>query len=171
MGQRQLSFAVRPDSIIGRQLHLNLSKALSLFVQTQAFVDLEAKYFRTSERCDTGKAGEGELERVSLKQMSGLFIMVGCLAGASVFTLPCKAALAAWWGVNRTLNSTPNLPGASKPAVASAGEASLFAAAHRPNTPIQVSCLELNLAEDPNATDGDMIRALLRQVRTQQQTQ
>ena len=155
VGSIQYGFATRADTPLGRQLAVNLSKAVSLLLNSPEYVRAEAEAFRTGERCERELLGD-DLDRISFEEMEGLFYLSGCLAAAAV-------AVAFLGSLHREWLECAG--GGKRPSnAAEDGERRRDATASLPPLAPEPAVTSLEqLAADPNATDGQMLRALLLQ--------
>ena len=78
-GQISYAFATRGDTERARDLQVKLSKAVSLFLLSPGYVELEDRHFEKSNSCS--RSNVDELTKVDLKMMTGLFLYSGILAG------------------------------------------------------------------------------------------
>ena len=60
---------VNGRSNFGKQLQVNLSKALTLFVRSDTYLSLNTRYFSTRGQCPASTVGS-DLQRVTLHQVT-----------------------------------------------------------------------------------------------------
>jgi len=144
IGDISYVFATRGDTAMGRQLSVNLSKAIAYYLRSADRVRLEQEHFLAGESCESEQISE-ELKPVSFEHMRGLFVMVGGLMAGSLLLF-----FAAVWRVPAQRVRQSSVPSPEQPAYlqkvkkASLGKAELQ-----------------DLASDPHATNNDMLRAML----------
>lgn len=147
-GQLQYAFGTRSDTPFGRQLATNLSKAVSLFAFSADYASLEQESFRSSETCERGLLS-AELPRVKFAQMEGLFLLSGFVAAAGVLL---SLLTATWTAASARRRATMTRPNPGSDAAATRHDSR---GARRLD----------DVAGDPHATEGELLRALIAHAR------
>ena len=78
------NFVTKGSTAYGSALAVNLSKAIDLAFSDLHIDRLEMKHFRKFQQCAEEVTGNSELRPVDFQEMSGMFLIVGVIAGLGV---------------------------------------------------------------------------------------
>ena len=165
-------FLTSGNSDFGKELQVNLTKAISLFRNTGAYQELQKKYFSAGDTC-SAESEDDELKPVSIAQMLGLYYLWAILSGAGVllaFVLALWARIRAWQVQRAKSDAKPKGKGlvADRGSFSSSAVATVHAVAAGIGEAVDVSAGPLDESSLAQAmqgkTDGELTRMLVLQI-------